>query len=176
MSDWLPSALFIGFLLSQRLGELAIARRNTTRLRARGAVEYGASHYPLIVLLHAGWLASIAVFGWGQAVHPGWLALFALLQVLRVWILATLGPRWTTRIIVLNEPLVRKGPFRFLRHPNYTLVVAEIVVAPMVLGLTGVALIFSVMNAAVLFIRIRCENAALAHLRPTKGDDPAGHR
>lgn len=87
------------------------------------------------------------LFGWGQPVNPLWLAIFALLQLLRVWILATLGPRWTTRIIVLDEPLVRRGPFRFLRHPNHTLVVAEITVAPQVLGLVWVAVLFSILNA-----------------------------
>lgn len=157
----LPSALFIAFLVVQRLAELAIARRNTRRLLARGAVEHGARHYPLIVALHAGWLVCIAVFGWGGPVHPLFLALFVVFQVLRVWILATLGRRWTTRIIVTGEPLVRRGPFRWLRHPNYTLVVAEIAVAPLVLGLTWVAVLFSVLNAAVLWIRIRAENAAL---------------
>lgn len=162
MSDGaLPSALFIAFLVVQRLAELVIARRNTRRLLARGAIEHGASHYPLIVALHAGWLASIAVFGLGRPVQPVFLAAFALLQMLRVWILATLGPRWTTRIIVTGEPLVRRGPFRWLRHPNYTLVVTEIAVAPLVLGLTWVAVLFSVLNAAVLWIRIRAENAAL---------------
>lgn len=159
------AALFIAFLVLQRLGELVLARRNTRRLLARGAVEHGAAHYPLIVALHAAWLISIAVLGWGRPVHPGWLAAFALLQLFRLWILGTLGPRWTTRIIVLDEPLVRRGPFRLLRHPNYTLVVLEIAVAPMVLGLTTVALVFSVLNAAVLAIRIRAENAALAPLR-----------
>ena len=156
-----PSALFIGFLIAQRLAELAIARRNTARLLARGAVEHGGDHYPLIVALHAGWIAAMAIFGWGEPVRPFWLAVFVLLQGLRLWILSTFGPRWTTRIIVLDEPLVRRGPFRILRHPNYTLVVAEIAVAPLVLGLAGVALVFSVLNALVLRIRIRAENAAL---------------
>ena len=159
------AALFIAFLLVQRLGELVLARRNTRRLLARGAVEHGAAHYPLIVALHAAWLAAIAVLGWGQPVHPGWLAAFVVLQMLRLWILGSLGPRWTTRIIVLNEPLVRRGPFRILRHPNYALVVLEIFTAPMVLGLAGVALVFSALNAAVLAIRIRAENAALSPLR-----------
>ena len=161
----MAAALFIAFLVLQRLAELVIARRNTRRLLARGAVEHGAAHYPLIVALHTAWLVSIAVFGWGQPVQPGWLAAFVVLQLFRLWILGTLGPRWTTRIIVLDEPLVRRGPFRVLRHPNYTLVVLEIAVAPMVLGLTTVALVFSVLNAAVLAIRIRAENAALAPLR-----------
>ncbi len=155
------AALFIGFLVAQRLAELALARRNTARLLARGAVEHGAAHYPLIVALHGAWLACIAAFGWGQPVHAGWLALFAVLQGLRLWILTTLGSRWTTRIIVTGEPLVRRGPFRWLRHPNYTLVVAEIAVAPLVLGLVGVAAVFTVLNAAVLSIRLRAENRAL---------------
>ena len=165
MPDPVGAALFIAFLLVQRLGELVLARRNTRRLLARGAVEHGAAHYPLIVALHAGWLAAIAVLGWGQPVHPGWLAVFVVLQLFRLWILGSLGPRWTTRIIVLDEPLVRRGPFRILRHPNYTLVVLEIFTAPMVLGLAGVALVFSALNAAVLAIRIRAENAALSPLR-----------
>lgn len=155
------AGLFIGFLVVQRLAELALARRNTARLLDRGAVEHGAAHYPLIVALHAGWLACIAVLGWGQPVHAGWLALFVLLQGVRLWILATLGPRWTTRIIVTGEPLVRRGPFRWLRHPNYMLVVAEIAVAPLVLGLGGVAAAFTVLNAVVLSIRLRAENRAL---------------
>lgn len=159
LEAWVAAALFIAFLALQRLGELVLARRNTSRLLARGAIEHGAGHYPLIVALHAAWLAGIAVIGWGQPVNPLWLAIFALLQLLRVWILATLGPRWTTRIIVLDEPLVRRGPFRFLRHPNHTLVVAEIAVAPMVLGLAWVAVVFSILNALVLTIRLRAENA-----------------
>ncbi len=162
MSDALwPSAAFIAFLIAQRLGELVIARRNTQRLLAAGAVEHGAAHYPLIVALHAAWIVAIAFLGWGHAVQPVWLALFVLLQGLRVWILGTLGGRWTTRIIVLPQPLVRRGPFRFLRHPNYTLVVLEIAVAPMVLGLVGVAVVFSALNAAVLAVRLRAENAVL---------------
>lgn len=157
----MASVIFIAFLILQRLTELAIARRNTARLLAQGAVEHGRAHYPLIVALHTAWLAAIAVFGFGAPVNPLWLAIFVILQGLRVWILATLGRRWTTRIILTGQPLVRRGPFRWLRHPNYTLVVAEIFVAPMVLGLLWVALLFTVLNAAVLRVRIRAENAAL---------------
>lgn len=162
-----PAALaFIAFLLLQRGAELVLARRNTRRLLARGAVEHGAGHYPLIVALHAAWLLAICLWGASRPVSPGWLAAFALLQLGRFWVLASLGPRWTTRIIVLPQPLVARGPFRWLRHPNYTVVVAEIAVAPMVLGLVWVAVVFSVLNALVLWVRIRAENAALASLRP----------
>ncbi len=157
----LPALLFLAFLVLQRLGELALARRNTARLLAEGAREVAPGHYPLIVALHAGWLAALAIWGWDQPVSPPWLAAFVLLQVLRVWVLATLGRRWTTRIIVTDAPLVRRGPFRFLRHPNYTVVVAEIIVAPMVLGLVWVAVLFTLLNAAVLTVRIRAENRAL---------------
>ncbi|QQA43098.1 isoprenylcysteine carboxyl methyltransferase family protein [Pelagovum pacificum] len=163
----LATTLFLGFLLFQRLGELVLARSNTRRLLAEGATEIGAGHYPLIVALHAAWLAAIVVTGWDEIVRPGWLFIFALLQVLRIWILATLGRRWTTRIILTDTPLVTSGPFRWLKHPNYTLVVAEIAVAPLVLGLTWVALIFSLLNAAMLTLRIRVEEKAL---RPRRTD------
>ncbi|MGZ9812451.1 isoprenylcysteine carboxyl methyltransferase family protein [Pseudoroseicyclus sp. H15] len=160
----LPSAAFIAFLIVQRLGELVIARRNTARLMARGGVEHGAAHYPLIVAMHSAWIACIALFGWGAAVSLPWLAAFALLQVLRAWILLSLGGRWTTRIITVPEPPVRRGPYRWISHPNYALVVAEIAVAPMVLGLTWVALLFTALNAAILTIRIRAENRALREI------------
>jgi methyltransferase len=157
---WAP--LFLAFLIAQRLAELVIAKRNTAALLARGAVEHGAGHYPLIVALYAAWIAALAWFGWDQPVHLGWLAVFAVLQLLRAWVLVTLGPRWTTRIIVIEEPLVRRGPFRLIPHPNYAVVVAEIAVAPLVLGLTWVALAFSILNLAVLLgVRIPAENAAL---------------
>ena len=163
MTDLDPgAAAFLGFLILQRLSELVLARLNTTRLLARGATEHGASHYPLIVALHAAWIAALVIFGLGNPVSPAWLAAFVVLQALRIWILASLRDRWTTRIIVLDEPLVARGPFRFVRHPNYMVVAAEIVVASMVLGLPWVAAIFTVLNAAVLAIRIRAEDAALS--------------
>ncbi|MEO1910925.1 MAG: isoprenylcysteine carboxylmethyltransferase family protein [Paracoccus sp. (in: a-proteobacteria)] len=161
MAASLPALAFITFLLLQRGGELVLARYNTRRLLARGAVEHGGGHYPLIVLLHASWLLAIAVLGWSNPVNLGWLAAFAMLQLLRVWVLASLGARWTTRIIVLDEPLVARGPYRWLPHPNYGAVIAEIIVAPMVLGLWQVAAIFTLLNAAVLTIRIRAEARAL---------------
>lgn len=159
-----PAILFLSFLILQRLSELVIARRNTAALMARGATEVGLRHYPVIVLMHAGWIAALVVFGWQNPVSVPWLVLFVLLQGVRVWILATLGRRWTTRIIVSSEPLVAAGPYRYLRHPNYVLVVAEIIVAPMVLGLVWVALVWTVLNAAMMYVRIRAENDALAPL------------
>jgi methyltransferase len=147
----------------QRLGELALARRNTRRLLARGAVESGAYHYPLIVGLHLAWLAGLWLLGWNRPVDAGWLAVFVVLQLLRAWVIATLGGRWTTRIITLpGEPLVRRGPYRFLSHPNYVVVAAEIAVLPLALDMPAYALAFSLLNASVLWVRIRAENAALA--------------
>jgi methyltransferase len=101
-------------------------------------------------------------FGLDRPLDIFWLAMFVIVEIARIWVLASLGPRWTTRIIVLPEaPLVRRGPYRFVNHPNYLVVVAEIVVLPLVFGLWPVALIFSALNAAALAIRIRAENAAL---------------
>jgi len=159
------TALFLGFIVVQRLSELIIARRNTARLLAEGAYEVGAGHYPVMVAMHSAWIASLVVFGHDQTVALGWLAGFAVLQGLRVWILTSLGGRWTTRIIVLEEPLILRGPFRYVAHPNYMLVVAEIIVAPMVLGLIWVAVVFTFLNAAMLWVRIGVEHKALAHLR-----------
>lgn len=159
------AVLFIAFLVLQRLAELVWARRNTARLLAGGATEHGAGHYPLIVALHAAWLAAIAVLGRGQPVQPLWLAGFVVLQAARLWVLATLGRRWTTRIIVTEAPLVTTGPFRWLRHPNYTVVALEIFVGPMVLGLFWVAVVFTLLNAVVLAIRLRAEEAVLSPRR-----------
>lgn len=155
------------FVVLQRLGELAWAARNTRRLLARGAVEIGAKHYPLFVLLHASWLVAIAVTVPADT-PPNWflLGIFALLQLLRVWVVATLGPYWTTRIITLADaPLVRHGPFRFMRHPNYAVVVAEIAVLPLAFGAWPIALIWSIANALLLRHRIQVENAALQSRR-----------
>ena len=161
-----PAALLLALVTLERLAELWLARRNTTALMAAGALEFAPGHYPLIVLLHAFWLAGLWLLGWQQAVNLDWLFVFVLLQVLRVWVLMTLGPRWTTRIIVQpGLPLVAAGPYRWLSHPNYAVVIGEIAVLPLCLGLPWYALAFSLANAAVLTIRIRAENAALISLR-----------
>lgn len=159
------TVLFLGFIIAQRLSELVIARWNTARLLTKGAYEVGASHYPVMVAMHSAWIACLVIFGYNETVAFGWLALFAVLQIFRLWILGSLGSRWTTRIIVLEEPLVVRGPFKYFSHPNYMLVVAEIIVAPMVLGLVWVAVVFTVLNAAMLWVRIGVEHKALAPLR-----------
>lgn len=160
-----PALIFLGFIIVQRLSELVIAKRNTAALLDKGGYEVGASHYPFMVSLHTLWILALVVFGYNQPLSHGWLVVFALMQVFRVWILGTLGSRWTTRIIILEEPLVTRGPFRFFRHPNYMLVVVEIIAAPMVLGLTWVAITFTVLNAMMLAVRIRVEEKALSKLR-----------
>jgi methyltransferase len=149
---------------AQRLGELAYARRNESRLRACGAVESGARHYPLFILLHGAWL--LAVFLLIPADRaPSWplLAVFVLLQAARVWVVATLGPYWTTRVLSLpGAPLVRRGPYRWVRHPNYLVVAAEIAVLPLAFDAWAIAIVFSLANALLLRHRIGIEEGALA--------------
>ncbi len=157
------AVLLLAFVTAQRLGELVLARRNTARLMAQGAVEIAPGHYPAIVLLHAGWLATLWWFGWSTEVVPLWLALYGLLQLLRIWTLASLGARWTTRIILLpGAPLVRRGPYRWVSHPNYLVVIGEIAVLPLALGLPNLALVFSLLNGLVLAVRIRAEAKGLS--------------
>ncbi len=157
-------AVFILLLVTlQRLSELWIARRNTRWLLEHGGREAAPEHYPFIVALHAAWLIGLWIFAHDQEAVLLWIGVFVILQALRIWVLTTMGPRWTTRIIVLPEaPLVDKGPFRWVSHPNYCVVAAEILVLPLAFGLVWYALLFSFLNAIILTIRIRAENEALA--------------
>jgi methyltransferase len=153
----------VAFVIAQRLAELVVARRNTACLKAAGAIEFGAAHYPAMVALHTAWLGGLLAFGWQRPVSLFWLAVFVLLQAARIWVIASLGGRWTTRIIVLpgSSPVTR-GPYRWLRHPNYVVVALEIAVVPLALGLWFYAAVFSIANAGLLAVRIRAENRALA--------------
>ncbi len=158
-----PAYLILALVTLQRLGELLLAERNTRRLLAKGAREVARGHYPYIVAVHAGWLAALWLLGPGPPIHVIPLIIYGALQVARVWVLATLGERWTTRIIILpGAPLVRHGPYRWFDHPNYLIVIGEIAVLPLVFGLPVVAGFFSVLNAIVLWVRLREENEALA--------------
>jgi methyltransferase len=150
-------------VIAQRLAELFWAERNTKALKARGAREIDAAHYPLFILLHASWALAIALSSpWARAPNWALIALFVLLQLARIWVIATLGPYWTTRIITLDEaPLVRRGPYRFVRHPNYWIVAGEIAVLPLAFGEWQVAVIWSVLNALLLHQRIGVEERAL---------------
>ncbi len=162
----LPAVALLVFVALQRGAELVWGRQNERRLRAMGAVEVGAGHYPLIVLLHATWLAWICLRGWDRPLVWPWVALFLLLQAARVWVLATLGRRWTTRVLFIpGETLVKRGPFRIVPHPNYTVVVLEIVVLPLAFGLWGAAIVFGLLNLAMLTWRLRVEERVLAPLR-----------
>jgi methyltransferase len=155
-------AILLAYLTVQRLAELWWAKENEARLMTAGGIEYGHSHLPLIILFHAAWMAGLWLLAYDRPVEPFFLALFVVLQVARFWVLATLGRRWTIRIIVVpGERLVARGPYRFLRHPNYAVVTGEIAVVPLALGLPAYALVFSILNAAMLAIRITAENAAL---------------
>jgi methyltransferase len=157
-----PSITLLAFVTAQRLSELVIARRNTMALFAKGGREIAPDHYPYMVALHTGWLAGLWMLAAGQPVQLFWFGLFMLLQVLRLWVLTTLGERWTTRIIILpGAPLVEGGPYRFFKHPNYMIVTGEIAALPLAFGMPLYALVFSLLNAAVLTVRIRAENAAL---------------
>lgn len=146
----------------ERLFELWLSNRNTKRLLADGAREHAPGHYPLIVTLHVAWLAALWWLAPGRPIQLFWLTLFFLIEMGRIWVLASLGKRWTTRIIVLpRAPLVSVGPYRFTDHPNYLVVVAEIFVLPLVFGLWRTALVFTLLNAALLAFRIHQENRAL---------------
>ena len=157
----------IFLVVLQRLGELLLANRNTKRLKAQGAVEIGASHYPLIVLLHTAWLLAVLwLLPAPLEISWPWLAIFVLLQAARIWVIASLGPYWTTRIIsVPGAALVKRGPYRFVRHPNYLVVAGEILALPLAFHEIPVAIFFSLANAAILFWRIREEEAGLVTRR-----------
>ena len=156
--------IVLGLVVAQRLGELWLADRNTKRLLAEGAVEIGAGHYPLFVILHTAWLSALAIVTpWTALPDPWLLAAYIGLQFGRVWVIATLGRYWTTRIITLpGAPLVRSGPFRFVRHPNYWVASLEIALLPLMFSQVWIAVVFSLLNAALVTYRIRVEEAALA--------------
>jgi methyltransferase len=173
------AAALLAFITLQRLVELNWAAQNTARLMASGGVEFGRHQYPWMVALHTAWLAGLWLVGYNQPVDFMLVIVFALLQCGRLWVLASLGRRWTTRIIILpNTALVTRGPYRLLKHPNYLIVIGEIAVVPLALGLPIYAALFSLLNSVVLTIRIRTENRALlwagrkGDRRPSGGAEP----
>jgi methyltransferase len=156
--------LLLAFVTLQRASELVIARRNTAELLKQGAIETGAAHYPFMVMLHVAWLAGLCWLGWHNMLNPWFTVAYGGLQVFRVWILATLGKRWTTRILTVpGEVLVKQGPFTFFRHPNYMLVALEVPILPLAFGLPWFAVTFGLLNLAMLAWRIRIENRALGY-------------
>lgn len=166
---WLWGVL--AFVVAQRLGELWLANRNTRRLLDDGAREHGAGHYPLFVALHGGWIAAIGLLV-DPDIQPSipLLVLFALLQLGRVWVIATLGRYWTTRVISMpGAPLITAGPYRLVRHPNYVIVTGEIAVLPLAFGAWEIAVVFSLLNAGLLAWRLRVENRVLDQRMTTSG-------
>ncbi|HEX4411658.1 MAG TPA: isoprenylcysteine carboxylmethyltransferase family protein [Xanthobacteraceae bacterium] len=158
------------YLTVQRLAELWWAKQNERQLLAEGGIEYGRSHLPLMILLHAAWLVGLWVLGWGRPVNPIFFVLFVILQLARFWVLFSLGGRWSIRVIVVpGEKLVARGPYRWIRHPNYAVVIGEIAAVPLALGMPLYALVFSILNAIVLAIRVRVENAALGEAADKPG-------
>ena len=158
------AASVVAFVALERLAELWHARRNTRALLEDGGVEVGRGHYPFIVALHTAWLLAILLTVPSEAgVSVPLLIVFAILQGLRLWVLLSLGRYWTTRVITVpGAPLVRRGPYRFLRHPNYVVVAAEIAVLPLAFRAWAVAALFSALNAGLLTWRIFLEDQALA--------------
>lgn len=162
------TALLI-FVTLQRFAEFIWDRQNTARLMQAGAVEYGKAHYPYFAGTHAAWLAGLWILGYARSVDPVYLVPFALLTIGRYWVMGTLGRRWTTRIIVLaGAPLIKTGPYRFVRHPNYLVVIGELVVVPLALGLPLYALLFFAIYACAATVRIRAENEALLKSAPPR--------
>jgi methyltransferase len=167
---WLATwglASFLAVLAVQRGSELVVSARNERRLRVRGAREYGPGHFPLLVLIHVlfpvSLVAEVSVIGAGPGqLWPVWLGFWLAAQALRYAAVRALGQRWTVRIWVLpGMPLVRRGPYRFLRHPNYLAVVVELLAAPLLFGAWRTAVAISVLNLFALWIRIRAEEEAL---------------
>ncbi len=166
-----PLSAFIAlvfFLVVQRMVELRIAHRNTTKLLENGGLEFGKDHYWVLVLLHAGFFGSLLLEGFSRSIHasavwPIYLGVFILAQAGRVWVIRTMNGRWTTRIIISpGAPLVSNGPFRILSHPNYAIVALELFTIPMLFNLYWTAALFTVLNAVVLIaIRIPEETRAL---------------
>ena len=150
--------------------ELLYSRRNERRLRARGAVERGRGHYPVIVGIHTLWLVSTLVEGLVRGPDPpSWwplpLAAFLLVQPLRYWAILSLGMNWNTRVLVVpGGKLLRKGPYRYFSHPNYVVVAVEVLTFPLIFGAWITAVAFSLLNATLLYVRIRTENRALEEL------------
>jgi len=157
--------IFITFVIVIRLAECLLARHNEKWLLLHGAVEYGQSHYPFMIALHTSFILSM-IFEYllrGDGSYSLWLlGIFLLLILCKAWVISTLGKFWNTKIYrAPNFSLVNKGPYRYIKHPNYVIVIAEIAVIPLVFHLYYTAVIFSVLNACMLYVRIREEDRAL---------------
>ncbi|KAA0550175.1 hypothetical protein FZW96_02195 [Bacillus sp. BGMRC 2118] len=159
--------LFISVIIIQRIMELIIARKNEKWMKQQGGVEYGQNHYPYMVAMHSLFFVAllVEVFAFNHQLSAWWpmlLSLFLLTQAVRIWALSSLGKYWNTKIIVLpNTSIVKKGPYKYLRHPNYTIVALEIVLIPMLFGAYLTAVTFTLLNILILSVRIPLEEKAL---------------
>lgn len=154
------------FVIIQRFVELRIAKRNEKIMLEKGAYEVGASHYPFMILLHVGFFISLLMevlfFKSILIPHFTLLVVFLLLQLLRVWCLVSLGAFWNTKIMILpGANVVKKGPYAYIRHPNYVVVCLEIAVLPLMFGAYVTAVTFTILNGIMLFVRIPIEEKAL---------------
>jgi len=167
------ASVIVALVAVQRLLEVIYAARNTRRLMARGAVEAGREHYPFFILLHASWLFAVALaIPDKHTIFFVPLFIFFALAALRIWVMTSLGPYWTTRIITLpGEPLVCQGPYRYVRHPNYMIVVGEVAMLPLVFGEISIAIFFSIANLLLIAWRIKREDAILAPRREIVCED-----
>lgn len=158
-------AVFVGFLILLRLGELLLARRNERWLLQHGAVEYGMRHYRYIVMLHVFFFISLIteyVFTSTGYYSVPLLVLYFLLLAFKAWVIFSLGRFWNTKILhISGYPLVKKGPYKFMKHPNYIIVIAEIALIPLIFHLYITAVVFSLLNAVMLYVRITEENKVL---------------
>lgn len=157
--------LFISFVILLRIGELILARKNEHLLLQEGAVEYGQKHYPFIVMLHVLFILSLIIeysLSKTESYNLFLLFLFFPLLSLKIWVILSLGKYWNTKIFrAPRHPLIVKGPYRYLKHPNYIIVIAEIAIIPLIFHLYYTAIIFTVLNAVMLAVRIKVEDKAL---------------
>jgi len=159
--------LFIGFIICQRLLELTIARRNERFMKEKGAIEFGGEHYPWMVIIHTSFIVSMILevsFLNHTLTHvwPILLLIFIITQMIRVWTIKTLGRYWNTKILVLpGAKVVKKGPYHFIRHPNYLIVTLELLTIPLMFNAWVTAVVFSILNSLILSIRIPIEEKAL---------------
>ncbi|MGG1675205.1 isoprenylcysteine carboxyl methyltransferase family protein [Neobacillus sp. NRS-1170] len=182
MKDILPFTLLFSFIIFQRIVELLVAKNNESWMMQRGAIEFGEGHYRFMVLMHSLFFISLLLekllFNRGLSiVWPLILIIFVLAQLFRIWVIASLGRFWNTKIIVLPDaPAIRKGPYRYMKHPNYFVVTIELLVIPSLFSAYLTAFLFMIINAIMLDIRIREEENALKSLTEYEGTFKDCHR
>lgn len=157
--------LFISFVILLRIGELLLSKKNEKWLLQNGAVEYGKNHYPFIVTLHVLFIISL-IFEYSMQQTVSYslflLVFYFLLLIFKTWVIVSLGKFWNTKIYhIPNIPLIKKGPYKYFKHPNYMVVIAEIAVITLAFHLYYTAITFTLLNMIMLSVRIKEENKAL---------------